>query len=546
MPKGPKKSPQESIDSILLAIGRREDLDEDTMSHYLARLNEEWTNGAREKVLHLLRSNEPSAQAAALRILTELATEFDLEELEDFVTDPTVSDIAKLSLAPLLKELDSEITDESMAEYLNDPVGSVRQMQMRLLELVGQNEMGIETILEDVVSMPVDRRLAFISWLGNSNDPRAASLLLPLLEYEGGKVATAVLEALEQLGPIAVSQTIPMLNYIVATSSNRLLKQQARTTLGHLTMQSMLGAEDVALMEARQGQLPLYQARMSALDGSGSQLIMLSWRRSDGLIKGVNILFYDQQGVKDCYGVDEMALEQWKSLVDDLNEQGFQSFLVPFAYVQAVLSNARVTGKKKRQKLPIAYAIWRPFIEGREPQKTVTKMPVMLDPLDLDDEVIALGKTGEALYNSNELKSWLYEPIERIEPFISRYWAMQNRFESSPRGGKKTQKMQERQLQVDQLIDEAIDTLIDETWRSLYEQRLRRQAAFFQQLDRHTEVALLRATATILHPDSGIDLSEQTFPRKFIHLSIEQGPLRLMIESMHNSGLNSLPFDLPD
>ena len=96
MPKGRKKSPQESIDSILLAIGRREDLAGDTMNHYLARVDEEWTSGAREKVLHLLRSNEPSAQAAALRILTELATEFDLEELEDFITDPTVSDIAKL------------------------------------------------------------------------------------------------------------------------------------------------------------------------------------------------------------------------------------------------------------------------------------------------------------------------------------------------------------------------------------------------------------------------------------------------------------------
>ncbi len=546
MPKGRKKSPQESIDSILLAIGRREDLDGDTMNHYLARLDEEWTNGAREKVLHLLRSNEPSAQAAALRILTELATEFDLEELEDFVTDPTVSDIAKLSLAPLLKELDSEITDESLAEYLNDPVGSVRQMQMRLLELVGQNEMGIETILEDVVSMPVERRLAFISWLGNSNDPRAASLLIPLLEHEGGKVATAVLEALELLGPIAVSHTIPALNYILATSSNRLLKQQARTTLGHLTMQSMLGAEDIALMEARQGALPLYEARMSALDGSGSQLIMLSWRRPDGLVKGVNILFYDQQGIKDCYGVDEMAMEQWKSLVNDLNEQGFQSFSVPFAYAQAVLMDARATSKRKRQKLPIAYAIWRPFIEGREPHKQVTKTPVVLEPLELNDEVIALGKTGAELYQSNELKSWLYEPIERIEPFISRYWAMQNRFEVAPRGNKRSQKVQEQQLHVDQLIDEAVDALIDDAWRSLYEVRLRRQAAFFQQLDRNAEVALMCATAAVLHPASAVDVSEQTFPRKFIHLSIEQGPLRLMIESMHNSGLGSLPFDLPD
>src|SRR5690242_5463873 len=182
MPQRRKEPPHESIDSILLAISRREDIDPNTLSHYLDRLDEEWAEGAREKVLHLLRSNDALAQAAALRILSELATDFDLEGLEDFVTDPTVSDLAKLSLSPILKELGSEMADEGIIEYLNDPAGAIRQMQMRLLELVGQNEMGVETILEDVVAMPVERRFAFINWLGNSNDPRAANLLVPLLE----------------------------------------------------------------------------------------------------------------------------------------------------------------------------------------------------------------------------------------------------------------------------------------------------------------------------------------------------------------------------
>ncbi|GER89282.1 hypothetical protein KDW_34440 [Dictyobacter vulcani] len=81
MPRGRKGSPQESVDSILLALSRREDIDAETMSHYLDRLDQEWAEGAREKVLHLLRSNDPMAQAAALRILAELATDFDIEGL---------------------------------------------------------------------------------------------------------------------------------------------------------------------------------------------------------------------------------------------------------------------------------------------------------------------------------------------------------------------------------------------------------------------------------------------------------------------------------
>jgi len=175
MPRGRKRPPQDSVDSILLAISRRDNIDPDTLSHYFDRLDEEWTDGARDKVLHLLRTHDAAAHAAAVLILSELATDFDLEELEDLVADPTVSDMAKLTLAPVLKEMDSDMADDGLIEYLNDPEAAMQQMQMRLLEVIGQSEMGVESILEDILSMPLERRLSFINWLGNSHDPRAAS-----------------------------------------------------------------------------------------------------------------------------------------------------------------------------------------------------------------------------------------------------------------------------------------------------------------------------------------------------------------------------------
>ena len=114
MPRGHKGPPQENIDSILLAMSRRMDIDSDTLSHYFDRLDEEWADGARDKVLHLLRTNDLTAHSAAVQILTELATDFDLEELEDFVTDPTVGDLAKLTLVPVLNGLGSEMADEEI------------------------------------------------------------------------------------------------------------------------------------------------------------------------------------------------------------------------------------------------------------------------------------------------------------------------------------------------------------------------------------------------------------------------------------------------
>ena len=541
MSRGRKGPPQESVDSILLAVSRSEDIDDDTMSRYLDRLDEEWAESARDKVLRLLRKNDAVAQSAAVRILSELATDFDLESIEDFVADPTVSDMAKLSLSPLLKELGSEMADDGIIEYLNDPAGAIRQMQLRLLEIVGQSEMGVETILDDVISMPVERRLGFIHWLGNSNDPRAVSLLIPLLVHQSGKVVMGVVDALEQLGPIAVNHSIPALNYLIATSSNRQLKQHARAALGRLTLQSMLGVEDAMQMEAQRYQIPVHEARVSSIDGSGTQLIMLSWVRPDGLIKGINVLSQDQKGIKDCYGVDEMDVERWGSLVSNLNEQGFSSFAVPFEYARALVIDARAYNRKSRAKLPIAYAVWRPLIEGILPEKKpISPYPTMLEPIPLDPATCALAQQGNQLFELNEFMSWMYEPIERIEPYITRYLAAHDTVDAHfwRKGKKKGHKHQD---ELTKLADEALNVLIDDKWRTIYETRLRRQEALFQIVGREKDVALIRAVAAVLHPNSGVPAQEQAFPRALISYSIEQGPLRLMVESLRSGNLGVPP-----
>ncbi|MBV9690266.1 MAG: HEAT repeat domain-containing protein [Ktedonobacteraceae bacterium] len=531
MPRRRKDSPQQSIDSILLAISRREDIDPNTLAHYFARLDEEWTNGAREKVMQLLHTKDTMAQTAAVLILSELATSADLDMLEDFITDPTASDQAKLVLSSILKDLGSEMTDEGIIEYLHDPTAAMQQMQLRLLEMVARSETGAESILEDVASMPVERRLGFIYWLGQSNDPRATRLLIPMLENQSGKAVTAAIDALEQLGPIAAHQAIPALNYITSTSSNRALKQYARAALGRLTMQSMPGVEDVAMAEARQQQLPCYEARVSFIDGSGSQLIMLSWQRSDGLLKGVNVLFQDQWGVKDCYGIDEMDRQHWKALISELNEQGFGSFQAPFEFVRTLIMEARGLNKRTRHKLPVAYSIWRPFIEGQMPAKT--KVATLAEQPTPDTEMLALAQRGHELYQMVEFASWLYDPLFKLEAYINRYMEETSALIRIARGRnyKRKSSEKERRAILDKLVNEAVHELIDDKWRSLYTLRLRRQATLFKIAGREETARIVNAVATVLHPASHIAIEGQSFVRTLLSTSIEQGPLRMLAES---------------
>ncbi len=530
--KGP---PKENIDSILQVMSSRADIDPDTLSHYFDRLDEEWTNGARDKVLQLMRTGDANAQTAAMQILAELATDFDLEELEDFVADPTVSDLAKLTLVPVLNQLGSEMADEGILDYLNDPESAMLQMQIRLLDLMNQSEMGVEAVLEDVLTMPMERRLGFISWLGASQDPRALKLLLPLLENRSSKVVSATIDALEQLGPIAISQAIPALNYFIANTSNRQLKQYAAAALDRLKMLIVPGQEITA---TGQGETePLYEARASFIDGSGAQIVMLSWKSNNGLLKGVHVLFQDTWGIKDCYGIDEMDVERWAKVVADMKEQGLGSYNVSLDYCRALIADARAMNKRTRHKLPVAFAIWRPFIEGIEAPKKESRPKIALEPIALNADLMQLVNRGNELFNLNEFVPWTFDPFEPIKPYINPYLNATDRVKSSK--GRKSKK--EPKTTPETIVSEVLDKVVDDSWRVLYSSRLRRQGALFLEIGREEDAQLVSAVSAALDPGSGLAPSEQPFLRELMHRSLANGLLRMMAEVME--GLNLSPFD---
>jgi hypothetical protein len=547
MAQGRNGTSQESVDAILLVMSEREIIDIDLMTHYLHHLHEEWIEGgARERVLHLLCSNEGRSQAVAIRVLTELATESDLEYLEDFVADPTVSDMPKISLAPILKALNSEMAEDGLLEYLNDGAGAIRRMQSHLLELAGKNMLGIETILNDFRSMPEDRQAGFISWLGNSGDPRAAYVLVPLLDLTSSKLVAAVIEALEVLGGLAVTQSIPALRRFLGFTYNRQLKELARATLERLTVQLMIEPEELILMESS-FTFCEHEARVSPPDSTGNQLIMLSWLRSDRLLQGVNLLINARSGLRDCYSIDEVSHEQWDALIQDFHAHGYNSFKVPFDYARALAIEAYGQKKRVRGHLPLAYSLWRPQIEGhdsREKKKKLIASLVSMKPMPLMQLDSAYARYGEGLLELPEFTFWFYDPLDRIVPYITRYMEMfPPNFNIAQPERLQLSHTQAQALAegLDVLVEEALSDVIDTEWRLSYESLLRRQAAFFLQTDRADVAQVIQGVAATLHPQSSLPLQQQTFPRALLRLSLKHGPLRLMLEALRSERTNG-PF----
>ena len=215
-----------------------------------------------------------------------------------------------------------------------------------------------------------------------------------------------------------------------------------------------------------------------------------------------------------------------------------------------MIAEARAVNKRTRRKLPIAYAIWRPFIEGEElPGKDTPTVSTRLESWDLSPEVVQLAQRGDLLYQMPEFVSWMYDPIDRIQPYIDRYWSSRDLFDMSNLGSrsrarKSAQKKQRSELEIETLVSEAIGELVDNKWRALYEDRLLRQGALFQLVDRAEDAKLVRATAAVLHPDSGISAEEQPFVRTMMRLTIEQGPFRALAEALESARLDTMPINL--
>jgi hypothetical protein len=230
-----------------------------------------------------------------------------------------------------------------------------------------------------------------------------------------------------------------------------------------------------------------------------------------------------------------MEVERWTEIVADMKEQGLGSYKVSLDYCRALVVDARAMNKRTRHKLPVAYAIWRPFIEGVEPPKSDSRAKVALEPIALTADLMQLVNRGDELLSLKEFEPWSFDPFEPIKPYINPYLNATDKSNSSR--GRKSKK--EPKATPETIVSEVLDNVVDDSWRLLYSSRLRRQGALFKEVGREEDAQLVSAVCSALDPASGLAPSEQPFLRAFMHHSLANGLLRMMAEAIEGLKLNS-------
>jgi hypothetical protein len=239
-----------------------------------------------------------------------------------------------------------------------------------------------------------------------------------------------------------------------------------------------------------------------------------------------------------------MEVERWTELVDSMEEQGFDSFHVSLEYCYALISEARAVNKRTRHKLPVAYAVWRPLIEGGIAQKNSHATPIVLEPRPYGPEIAQLAQHGDELYQMTEFDSWYFDPFDSVKSYINPYLMSKNSSSSSrSRRRKGGQRAEEQKTKQETIVTEALEKAVDNKWRLLYESRLRRQGALFQVVERTKDAQLISAVASALHPDSGLPPQQQPFLRAMMHHTLENGFVRLMAEAIESGPFRSIPLN---
>jgi hypothetical protein len=324
----------------------------------------------------------------------------------------------------------------------------------------------VEEFLGIIGQGPPEMQAAYVQdFLAPLADRRLLLLLVALLYSEHDEVVLAAIDVVERLKEPAIisflrerGQYDPSLQ-VRHAAENAALRLQAR--IGDRSSQPWSIPTPP----------PLAYCLLSTIDGDGGQVLFVAREQPEGGFWLLDVMFNDHQGVKDCFS----GIAEEDELFDMLDAFDSVDFLdVSLERARAEVTRARQATFEAGRRLPPPLVIWQDWLEG-EDSREVEETP--LPTLDPSRQAELLEACGE-LVTLDEFEYWFFNP-EEVADFVSSYrkLARKNQAEFG-------------EPAYEELLDEAIEAVVEEKWQRLLPSRLRRQAWLLAQLYEEDEIAL--------------------------------------------------------
>jgi HEAT repeat protein len=419
--------------------------------------------------VEMLASPNEDTRHAAIVLLRELDDPRAVGPLKQMLYKPDYSDEEKLKILHVLDELGEPVDEDTFRRAISDPGALMRNSMNRMLEVI-EDPVQVEAFLEAMGEGRPEMQEQYVrDRLGPLADRRLLLMLATLLYNEHDAVIVAAVDAIERLKEPA---TIPLLEERAQYDPSRRVRHAAENAALRLrTRVGALNEKHPPPSWITPSPLPLAYCMLSTIDGSGGQVLFIAREQPDTDLQLVDLMFNDHEGIKDCFSafVDE---EELNEMMDTFTDTGFVDISLERA--RAEVARAYQVTLDARRRLPATFIAWQGWLEG-EDARSIEEFP--LPPIEPSRQPELLAECAELL-TLGEFNYWFFNPDE-VKSFVPRYRKLLRKGQ-----------VERGQAHFETLLDKAIKSLIDEEYRRLLANRLRRQAWLLAQLYEDEEVPL--------------------------------------------------------
>jgi hypothetical protein len=333
-----------------------------------------------------------------------------------------------------MPELSAENIEAWIVSELAKVVGIDKGMLEKYVEFLGTMKTGVvESMLKKLKSD-----------LGEQ--------LLPLLETMVHHPQKTLAElGIEKLGTIQSFKAAQILSDINDSHPDKTLRKAARKSLYKLRS---AGIEVETSHKPLLGELKheRYKAMLSAVDGTGSQLIMLSEEMLAGDLHLLQVLVSDEKGIAECYSRRGITKKMFARLPEAFTrETGSTSPMfveADYEYTMSLVLEAERLSQAEDRALPDEYVSMKDFFGLNQAQPVDNPVYRILDAENLKIQPYFL-RTSEELFQNDSFLSWLL-PIKEMGGYAQELFDQEDTvLELSP------QFQQERKEEVYQNVIEA-------------------------------------------------------------------------------------------
>jgi len=385
------------------------------------------------------------------------------------------------------------------------------RMAAELAKVVGIDEVILEKYVEFLRTMKPGSLELMLKTLKDNLGER----LLPLLEIMAHDEHKTIAEVgINRLGTIQSFKAAQILSNINDTHPDKKLRKAARKSLYKLRSVG-IEVEMSHKPLLRESKHERYKALISAVDGTGTQLIVLSEEMLAGDLHLLQVIASEEKGITDCFSRRGITKKMFARFPETFARKmgGMNPMLVEadYDYAMSLVVDVENISEAEDQELPEDYVSTKDFFGLNRAQPVDNPVYQSLEAENLKDQPYFL-RTSEELFQKDTFLGWLL-PIKEMGEYAQELLAQEDSvLELSP------QFQQERKEEIYQKV---IDTHFGEDVIKRLQRRLEIMAYIFWQQENEENAKQTLTAALAFEGKSNTALKNHPFLRRLIFDSIE-------------------------